>query len=57
VDVSFRCMVCGYRLEKKIAFPIEALYLIRGLLKPNVQVEVEKIYYASLMRRQSGGTG
>jgi len=48
-------MVCGYRLERRIAFPVEALYLVRGLFKPGVQVEVEKIYYASLVRRQSGG--
>ena len=55
VDVSFTCLVCGYRLDRRIAFPVEALYLVRGLFREGVKLEVEKIYYASMVRRSRGG--
>ncbi len=44
VTVSIRCPVCGYSSEKKILFPVKALYLIRYMLAPPLRPKVEKLY-------------
>ena len=44
VVVSIQCPVCGYSDEKKIIFPVKALYMIRYILVPELRPTVEKLY-------------
>jgi len=44
ISVRVKCSLCGYMDEKKILFPVKALYLIELLLVPELRPIVEKLY-------------
>ncbi len=41
VWITADCPVCGYKLNKKIVFPMKALTAVKYLLKPEARLVVE----------------
>jgi hypothetical protein len=51
IKVNFKCTVCGFSINnEKILIPVKALYLLKGIIVPQLRPFIERAYLASNIR-------